>query len=168
MKKTGFLTAFIPIIILLTGCGIYSFSGASLDPNDKTVTVKFFPNRADLVNPNLSQLFTEQLKDRFVGQTGLELVDFNGDLMFEGEIVRYFTEPVAVTSDETAQYNKLTIEVRVKYTSINKPEFDFDTKFSRFAEYESNKLLTDVEDDLTEEIVQELIDDIFNKSVVNW
>jgi len=167
--KNRFIALFFSLItIFLSNCGIYSFSGASLDPNDKTVTVKYFPNRAALVNPSLSQLFTEELKDRFVSQTSLELVDFNGDLMFEGEIVKYYTEPVAVTADEQAQYNKLTIGVRVKYTSIHKPEFNFDTEFTRFEEYESNKLLSDVEDELSESIVKELINDIFNKAVVNW
>lgn len=161
-------TGVILLIFLFGNCGIYSFSGASLHSDDKTVTVKFFPNRASLVNPNLSQLFTEQLKDRFVSQTGLELVDFNGDLIFEGEIIGYNTVPVAVTSDEQAKFNRLTIAVRVKYTSINNPKYNFDTTFSRFSEYESTLLLTDVEDDLTEDIVKELIDDIFNKSVVNW
>lgn len=167
MKKI-IVTGVILLIFLFSNCGIYSFSGASLHSDDKTVTVKFFPNRAPLVNPNLSQLFTEQLKERFVSQTGLELVDFNGDLIFEGEIVDYNTVPVAVTSDEQAKYNKLTVVVRVKYTSINNPKFNFDNTFSRFSEYESTLLLTDVEDELAEDIVKELIDDIFNKSVVNW
>ena len=161
--------SYLPVIILLiSGCGIYSFSGASLHSDDKTVTVKFFPNRAPLVNPNLSQAFTEELKDRFVSQTGLELVDFNGDLIFEGEIIGYKTEPVAITTEEKAEYNRLTIVVRVKYTSINNPKFNFDNSFSRFSDYESSALFSDKEDDLTEVIVKELIDDIFNKSVVNW
>ena len=167
MKRT-ILTSLVFVIFLFNSCGIYRFSGASLDPKDKTVTVKFFPNRAAIVNPNLSQVFTEALKDRFISQTSLELVDFNGDLMFEGEIKKYFTKPVSITKGEQAQYNRLTIVVRVKYTSINNPKYNFDTSFSRYDDYESSELLTDVEDALTETIVKELIDDIFNKSVVNW
>ncbi len=167
MKKKLILIL-ITLSVLSSGCGIYSLSGASLDPKDKTVTVKFFPNRAAVINPNLSQLFTEKLKDRFISQTSLELVDFNGDLVFEGEITGYDTKPVAVTKDEQAEYNRLTITVHVKYTSINNPKFNFDTNFSRYADYESSKLLTDIEDELSEQIITELIDDIFNKSVVNW
>ncbi len=167
MKNKTILLAAI-FSVLFSQCGIYSFTGASLDPKDKTVTVKFFPNRATIVNPNLSQLFTESLKDRFVSQTNLDLTDFNGDLQFEGEITGYETKPVAVTQNEQAEYNRLTIKVHVKYTSVNNPKFNFDTNFSRYADYESSKLLTDVEDELTEQIVKELIDDIFNKSVVNW
>jgi len=167
MKK-AFIFALFTGLLLINACGVYRFSGASLHPDDKNVTVKFFPNRAAIVNPNLSQIFTEALKDRFISQTSLELVDFNGDLMFEGEIQKYWTKPVSITQEETAAYNRLTITVRVKYTSINNPKYDFDTSFSRYDDYLSSELLTDVEDALTEIIVKELIDDIFNKSVVNW
>ncbi|NPA43976.1 MAG: LptE family protein [Chlorobi bacterium] len=167
MRKTIFISL-VFIFFIINSCGVYRFSGASLDPNDKTVTVKFFPNRASIVNPNLSQVFTEALKDRFISQTSLELVDFNGDLMFEGEITKYFTKPVSITQGEQAAYNRLTIVVRVKYTSINNPKYNFDTSFSRYDDYESTELLSDVEDALTEVIVKELVDDIFNKSVVNW
>lgn len=156
------------ISILFSQCGIYSFSGVSLDSKDKTVNVKFFPNRAAIINPNLSQLFTEKLKDRFSSQTKLDLVDFNGDLTFEGEITGYNTKPVGINKDEQAEQNRLTVTVHVKYTSINNPKFNFDTSFSRYADYESSEILTDVEDALSEVIVDELIDDIFNKSVVNW
>ncbi len=165
-KKLIFLV--IIISVSFSQCGIYSFSGASLDPKDKTVNVKFFPNRAAIINPNLSQLFTEKLKDRFASQTKLELVDFNGDLTFEGEIIGYDTKPIAITKDEQAEQNRLTITVHVKYTSINNSKFNFDTSFSRYSDYLSTELLTDVEDALSEEIMNELIDDIFNKSVVNW
>lgn len=156
------------VYLTLQSCGIYSFSGIALNPDDKTITIKYFPNRAELVNPNLSQVFTEGLKDRFVSQTSLQNVPINGDLQFEGEITGYETKPVAITENETAKYNRLTIKVRVKFESINNSKFNFDNTFSRYADYESTKMLTDVEDELVEQIVEELIDDIFNKSVVNW
>ena len=162
------LPIFFIVLFFISSCGIYRFSGASLHPNDKSVTIKFFPNRAAIVNPNLSQVFTEALKDKFNSQTSLELVDFNGDLMFEGEIKKYFTKPVAITQGEQASYNRLTIVVRVKYTSVNNPKYDFDTSFSRYDDYLSTEMLTDVEDALTETIVKELIEDIFTKAVVNW
>lgn len=164
--KNIFIFAFV--YLTLQGCGFYSFTGIALHPDDKTITIKYFPNRAELVNPNLSQSFTEALKDRFVSQTNLKFVPINGDLQFEGEIVDYNTKPVSITENETAKYNRLTVSIRVKYTSVNNPKYNFDTKFSRYADYESSKLLTDVEDALNEQIISELIDDIFNKSVVNW
>lgn len=156
------------VFITLQSCGIYKFTGASLHPDDKTFTVKYFENKAALVNPTLSQDFTEDLKDKMLTQTNLDLVDHDGDLVFEGEIVKYETKPVAITQDEQAEYNRLTVAVRVKYTSINNPQFDFDETVSKYADYESDKLLSDVEDELCEAIIDELTEYIFNKSVVNW
>lgn len=157
------------VILTLQNCSVkYSFTGINLDPKDKTVTIKYIQNRAALVNPTLSQKLTDGIKARFMAQTSLEQVDFNGDLNFEGEITGYKTAPVSITSDQQAAYNRLTITVKIKYTSVNAPKNNFETSFSRYADFESSKLLTDVEDELAEQIVEELIDDIFNKSVVNW
>jgi hypothetical protein len=159
---------FFIVFVTLQACGVYKFTGASLHPDDQTFTVKYFDNKAALVNPGLSQNFTEALKDRMLSQTNLSLTDYDGDLIFEGEIVQYETKPVAITQDEQAEYNRLTIGIRVKYTSINNPKFDFDQTFSKYADYESAKMLGDVEGVLSEQIVTELIDEIFNKAVVNW
>lgn len=160
---------FIFVISALHGCTVsYSFTGINLHPNDKSVTVKYFKNRASLVNPMLSQTLTEGMKDRFLSQTNLELTDAGGDLIFEGEITGYKTAPVAIQSNQKAASIRLTVTVKVKYTSKNAPKNNFEESFSRYRDFESTKMLSDVEDNLTEEIVEELIDDIFNKSVVNW
>ena len=98
------------------GCGVYSFTGASIPPEAKTISIQFFPNRAQLVEPTLSPLFTDALRDQFVNQTNLELVDRNGDLAFDGEIVEYRTSPVAIQGDQTAALNRLTIGVNVTCT----------------------------------------------------
>jgi len=168
MKHLKNIFLFAIVCLTLQNCGIYSFTGIALHSDDKTITVKYFPNRAELVNANLSQVFTEGLKDRFVSQTNLEFVNINGDLQFEGEIVGYNTKPLSITQNEQAEYNRLTITIRVKYTSVNNAKFNFDNTFSRYADYDSNKMLTDVEDELVNQIVEELIDDVFSKSVVNW
>ena len=159
---------FILVVIIFEGCGIYSFTGASISPDDKTVLVKYFPNRASLINPVLSQEFTEMLKDKFVSQTTLDLTDKDGDLKFEGEIVRYYTKPIAIQEGQTAGSIRLTIEIRVKFTGINNQELDFDKKFSRYADFPSNQAFSDVEDGLVTEIIEQITDDIFNESVVNW
>ncbi len=159
----------IVVILTLQNCSIkYSFTGINLHPNDKTVCIKYIQNRAPLINPTLSQRLTDGLKDRFVSQTNLEMTDYNADLTFEGEITGYKTVPTAITTDQQAAYNRLTVTVKMKYTSVNLPKSSFESSFSRYADFESSKLLTDVEDELTNQIVEELIDDIFNKSVVNW
>lgn len=162
---------FILTIFLFTSqaCTVsYTLSGASIAPEVKTVSVQHFVNRAPLGLANLEQYFTDELKDKFKSQTSLTIVNDVGDLDFEGEITRYFTKPMAITGDETAAQNRLTIEVRVKFTNEVEPEYNFDTKFSQYADYSSDFDLSSVEQELVEEIVEKLIEDIFNKSVVNW
>ena len=167
-KYTSFLL--IAFVFAFSGCSIkYSFSGASIPPEAQTVSVANFPNMAPLVNPTLSNTLTEALKDRFLSQTNLQLISSYGDLQFEGSIVGYKTAPVNIqaNSDAAAQ-NRLTIAVKVKFTNLLDPEANYETKFSRYAEYDSSQSLADVESGLVEQIVEELIEDIFNKAVVNW
>lgn len=158
---------FIFIVSIMFG-SCYSFTGASISPEVKTITVKFFPNRAPNVQPTLSNVFTESLKDRFVTQTNLELVNRNGDLNFEGEITGYHVSPQAYQGNETAALNRLTITVRVSFVSRLEPDKSFDSSFSRYADFESSKSLAAVENALIEEIVEQLTEDVFNKAVVNW
>ncbi len=148
--------------------GGYSFTGADIDANIKTITIEYFPNRASLVQPNLSNVFTEALKDKFVSQTNLELINRNGDLKLQGEITNYNVTAQSFQGNETAALNRLTITVRVKYTNGLESEKDFDTSFSRYADFESSQSLTAVETNLIQEISEELVVDIFNKAVANW
>lgn len=156
-------------VFVQQSCSVsYTLSGASIAPDVKTVSVQHFVNRAPLGLANLEQYFTDELKDKFKSQTSLTVVNDVGHLDFEGEITRYFTKPMAITGDETAAENRLTIEVSVKFTNEIEPEYNFDTKFSQYADYDSDLDLSSVEQDLVEEIVDKLIEDIFNKAVVNW
>jgi hypothetical protein len=156
------------IFFVLQGCGIYSFTGASIPPEAKTISIEQFPNNAPLVQPMLSQLLTDALRDKFSSQTNLSQVPINGDLAFEGSITDYRTQPVAITGDETAALNRLTISVRVVYTNRFDEKQNFETTFSRFEDYESARDLSEVEDQLITQIIDALVQDIFNRSVVNW
>jgi len=167
MKRIIFLLAIY--ILASQSCTVkYTLSGASIAPAVKTVSVQHFINRAPLGVANLEQYITDELKDKFKSQTSLTLVNDMGHLNFEGEITRYFTKPMAITGDETAAQNRLTMVVHVKFINEIEPEYNFDTDFTQFADYDSDKDLSSVEQDLVEEIVEKIIEDIFNKSVVNW
>jgi len=158
---------------LLNGCKInYSFSGANISPEIKTVSVQFFPNRVTpgngFVNPNFSQTFTDALKDKIKAQTNLVFATDLGDVDFEGEITRYKAEPLAVTGREVAELNRFTITVRVKYTNVISPDESFDSQFSRYEDYESSQDLQSVEQDLSEKILEQITEDVFNQAFVNW
>jgi hypothetical protein len=171
MKISGYLVAAGIIIIAAAGqsCKVsYSLTGATINPLIKTVSIQYFDNRAPVVQPQLSQYFTEALRMKIQGQTNLNLVTGYGDVDFSGEIKNYETRPQAITAAETAARNRLTITVRVKYTNEIEPEKSFDTSFSRFEEYDSSKDLSSVEEDLMKLIIEQLMEDIFNKAFVNW
>lgn len=153
--------------ILLQGCGIYSFTGASYG-TAKTVSIDYFQNRSTYVNATLSNTLTEALKDRFMSQTPLTLTKSGGDLHFEGTITGYTITAVGIKSGETASYNRLTISMKVTFSNSTAPENDFDKSYSRYADYDVASSFASVESGLVEEISEQLIDDIFNDSVVNW
>ncbi|MCD6332480.1 MAG: LptE family protein [Bacteroidales bacterium] len=166
--KTGiFILLFL--FILDSGCTVkYSFTGASISPDTKTFSVKYFPNHAPLVNPMLSQEFTEALKDKFISQTSLNLVSEGGDLQFEGDIERYETKPMAIRGDDQTALTRFTIGVKVKFTNLKDPSKNFESNFSQYEDYDSEKSLDEVEAELVDLIMQKIIEDIFNKAVVNW
>jgi len=156
-------------LLVLTGCKItYSFSGVNISPEVRTYTVDYFPNRAPIVQAQLSQLFTEALMDKIQGSTSLDLATEGGDVEFSGEITGYETRPTAITGEEKAARNRLTITVRVKYTNLVQPELDYDASFSRYEDYDSSRNLSDVENELIEIIVEYLVEDIFNRAFVSW
>ena len=152
----------------LSSCGFYSFTGTSISPDVKTVAVQYFPNRAATIQPTLSQMFTERLKDYFLEQTNLSLEADVGDLNFSGEIIKYEIKPIAIQANEQAAQNRLTIAVKVKFENTKDESKNFEQKFSRYMDYDSSQSLAEVEDNLIEQITNELAEDIFNKAVVNW
>ena len=156
-------------LLLFSGCKMnYSFTGASIPPEVKTISIDYFENNAPLIQPTLSQLFTEALKDKFLSETNLTLISANGDFNLEGSIIGYSISPVAIQGNETAALNRLTITVKVKFTNTKDEKQNFESSLTRFEEYESSLQLSDAEEDLNNLINEQIIEDIFNKTVVNW
>jgi hypothetical protein len=167
MKRIIFII--IIFTLISNSCKVtYKFSGASIAPDVKTVSVQYFVNRAPLGIANLEQYFTDELKDKFKSQTTLTVVSEMGHLDFSGEITKYFMRPMAITGDEIAAQNRLTITVHVKFTNEIEPQYNFDQDFTQYEDYNSDQDLSSVEQGLMEDIVEKLIEDIFNQSVVNW
>ena len=158
----------IILSISLSSCGIYSFTGASIPTEAKTISVDYFTNKAATVQPSLSQVFTERLKDMFLEQTNLSLSENEGDLSFSGYISKYQIKPMAIKANETAGQNRLTIAVKVTYNNSLDSENNFEQTFSRYRDYDSAQNISDIENTLIEEITNELAEDVFNKAFVNW
>jgi Lipopolysaccharide-assembly len=161
------------ILFLSSGCKIsYSLSGASISPEVKNVFIDYFRNRSKVINPTLSQSFTEAMKDKFVNETGLTLNTDQGDLEFSGEITGYDVRPLSVQKSDTgrdfASMNRLTITVKVIFVNNKDHDQDFNTSFSAYFDWDSSKPVSQIENEAVKIITDQLIEDIFNKSVANW
>jgi hypothetical protein len=164
-----FIFLIIAGISTLTACKVaYSFSGASISPAVKTVSIQYIQNRASLVQPGLSQFITDALIDKCKSQTNLKTINGIGDVNFEGEISDYNTRPLTVAADARAAMNRFTITVKVKFTNSIEPELSFEQTFSRYEDYDSNLDLSRVEKDLSDKIIEMIVEDIFNQAFVNW
>ena len=156
-------------MLTVQSCGIYSFTGTSIQPDVKTVTINYFEYTAMKVNPSLSNQITEALQEKFIKLTKLELVDMEGDLEIVGTVSGYDVKATAVTANEQAAMNRLTVTVKVSFTNRKYPEEDFpDKSFSAYADFDAMQSLDAVEAGLCEEIVEQLCEDIFNATVANW
>ena len=157
----------ILLLIILTSCTIsYKFNGAAIDYNTtKTISVAEFPIRAALVYPPLGPAFNEALKDIYTRQTRLSMVKTGGDLQVEGEITGYDLSPQAVTEDAYASQTRLTISVKVRYTNTKNPNLNVDQTFRAYRDFSSSQMLTQVQDELISQIVDELAELIFNATV---
>ncbi len=153
---------------VLTACKIYSLSGASIPSEAKTLSVGYFRNRAPSVQPTLSSVFTDRLKEYLISQSNLVLVDGFADLQFSGEIVGYTVVPVSIQSNDKAAMNRLTITVQARYQNRFDDKSSFSQNFSRYRDYDANLSLSSVESSLIEEITEELVDDIYQRAFVNW
>ena len=160
------LTAVLP---LLQSCGIYSFTGTSIQPDVKTVTVNYFEYLAPKVNPSLSNMLTEAMQEKFLKLTKLELVDMDGDLEIIAAVTGYDVKATAITANEQAAQNRLTVTVKVEFINRKYPEESLQNKsFSAYQDFDASQSLDAVETTLCEDIVEQLCEDIFNGTVANW
>lgn len=174
MNNYSAMKCVLAIVLLhINGCGIYSFTGASIPAGTETFQVNFFVNEAgnrpgSTIEPGLDQDFTIALQDLLLNQTNLSLVGEGGDLVYEGEITQYSITPTTSTANNTAAQNRLTMSVNVRYTCNAKEEDSFEKRFSFFYDFDANLQLFDVKDDANKEIFERITQDIFNASLAKW
>lgn len=166
MKK---LLLYILLFVGLTGCSVrLTLKGSSVPDNLKTFTVQYFENRAPLINPALSQSFTEALKDRITRESRLVLDTKNGDIDFSGEITGYSIRPMAIQADAISAETRLTITIKVRYRNYKNPKGNWESQFSAYQDFSSDRNINDVENELTALITEQLTEDIFNKAFSDW
>ena len=168
--KTNYLYIFLFACLALTSCKInFAFNGAAIDYTKvHSIAISDFPNHAALVNPSLSNDLTEGIRDIFIRQTRLTVQNQAGDLELEGEITNYTLTPMAISADSYAAETKLTVMVKVVFTDNVNPEASFEKVYSAFQTFDSNQLITDVQDELCAAIITEIAESIYNDTVAKW
>ncbi|TWP25163.1 hypothetical protein ETU08_01375 [Apibacter muscae] len=163
------VTFLLVSLMLLSLSSCYSFTGSSLDPTIKTIQIKSFPNYSPYQSPDLSVDFTVALQNKFNRSTKLIETDDNPDIILEGEITNFTTVPVNIQSgSDQATQNRLTITVSVRYINKVNPEKSFEKTFSDYQDYDSNQLLINVQNQLSQSINQRIVDQIFIAVVADW
>lgn len=158
----------VSVFALFASCkGGYSFTGGNVG-DAKTINVGFFDNNAQIVNPEMSQLVTEAIKDIFVQQTSLSLVSGPADMLVNGNIVEYSLKPQAARGPSEVAQMRFTISVQVQFENVLEPKNNFDQRFNRYRDYDADLNFSDIEGELAEEIIKELREDILNRAIANW
>ncbi|MBP3203324.1 MAG: LptE family protein [Bacteroidales bacterium] len=160
----------IALAALVSACSVvkYSFTGTSIQPDVKTITIPYVEYKAMRVNPSLSNDLTEALQDKFRKLTSLEQVDVDGDLELVCEVTGYDVKATAVTADEVAAQNRLTVTVKAEFSNRKYPEDDVSKSFSAYEDFDATQSLDAVEATLCETIIDKLVEDIFNATVAQW
>ncbi|MFV0470835.1 MAG: LptE family protein [Paludibacteraceae bacterium] len=166
----GYTLLMVIVAVSFSSCTIsYKFNGASIDYTKiKNISITDFPNNAELVNPALSQAFTEALRDKYTRQTRLQLLKQNGDIQLEGEIIGYQLNSLAISADSYASETKLTLTINVRFNNTKAPDESFENKYSASQTFDSSKMLNDVQDELVKILVDEIVDKIYNDTVAKW
>lgn len=156
------------LLLFLSGCGIYTQSGASIHPDAKTFSVSYINNNAPIVAPTLSQTLTERIKTKFINETQLKLTSTEGDLQFSGKILTYSTAPVAIQGNQTNALNRLTVTVEITCENRLEESKNFTQTFTNFTDFDAQANFASIEQGLITKICDGLVQDIFNKAFINW
>jgi len=169
MRRFKIILMFTVLMAAVAGCGIYSFSGTSIRPDVHTITIEPVVNNAMKVNPSLANDLSEALKDKFKKLTSLEQVEMDGDLILVVTVESYDVKAQGIAKDETPAQNRLTVTCKATFENIKHPEENFEKKsFAAYQDYDADLTLDEVEQTLCEDIVETLVEDIFNASVAQW
>lgn len=165
--RVGYWLLLMVPVLLLAGCGIYSFSGATIE--GKNINIHQLENKARNVVPSLSSTLTDKLRSRILSQTGLAPVTKDdADYDMSGSITTYEVSVTGAQNTQVASKNRLTISINITFKNRINDKASFTQTFNRFADFDASQLLQNVENTLIEDIGNQLADDIFNKAFVNW
>ena len=170
LRKIKCMLSVLVAAITLSACTIsYRLNGASIDYNTiKTLTIETFSNRASYQWAPMAPMFNNSLSDIYNRQTKLRQVKRDGDLHLSGEITSYDQTNKSISADGYSSMVQLRMTVKVKFTNNKDHKYDFDKSFSANREYDSSQQLSAVQEELVQQMIDDIVDQVFNATVANW
>jgi outer membrane lipopolysaccharide assembly protein LptE/RlpB len=170
MKNIKIVLSLLAMVLIAAGCSFkYRLNGASIDYNlIKTITIESFTNRASYQWAPMAPMFNETLSDIYNRQTKLRQVKRDGDLVISGEITSYDQTNKSISADGYSSMVQLKMTVSVKYRNNKNHNEDFDKTFTASREYDASQQLSAVQEELVQQMIDDIVDQIFNASVANW
>ena len=159
---------YIPLLLIISSCGFYTFSGASISAEIKNIKIGYFINEAENFKVNLDRDITQKLTDFIIEQTDLSVNNDNYEIEINGKIISYDISPISISSNDFANQNRLSISVNIDFKNYINEKENYNQKFTRYVDYKSDQNLEEIESELTDQILEEICIDIFNKTFVNW
>lgn len=156
--------------MLLTACSVtYKFNGSSINYDKvKSISIDKFPIRSAYVWSPMESMFYNAITDEYAQKTKLEVLKRNGDMQLSGEIVEYTQTNKAISADGFSAQTQLKISINVRFTNNSNHDEDFERRFSATAEYDSSQQLNAVQEELVQQMIDDIVDQIFNATVANW
>ena len=159
---------YIPLLLIASSCGFYTFSGASISPEIKNIKISYFINEAENFKANLDRDITQKLTDFIIEQTDLSVNNDNYEIEINGKIISYDITPISISSNDFANQNRLSISVNIDFKNYINEKENYNQKFTRYVDYKSDQNIEEIESELNDQIIEEICIDIFNKTFVNW
>ena len=159
---------YIPLLFIISSCGFYTFSGASISAEIKNIKIGYFINEAENFKVNLDRDITQKLTDFIIEQTDLSVNNNNYEIEINGKIISYDISPISISSNDFANQNRLSISVNIDFKNYINEKENYNQKFTRYVDYKSDQNLEEIESELTDQILEDICIDIFNKTFVNW
>ena len=158
------------LVLALIGCTVsYKFNGASINYDIiKTITINNFSNRAVYQWGPMESMFNNALSEIYMNQTKLQQVNRNGDLVLSGEITAYDQVNKSISSDGYSSMMQLKMTVKVRFENTKNPNENFERQFSANREFDTSQQLNDVQEELVTQMIDDIVEQIFNATVANW
>jgi hypothetical protein len=139
-----------------------------VQPDVKTIRIDQFANEAPLSVPNLAQVMSDAVRDRFINQSRLSLVPTGGDLVLTATITQYQILAQNINSANTAAQNRLTMTARVKFQNTRYPDQSWEENFTTFTDFPASENLGTLQTSLNQDLCNRMAQDIFNKALSDW